>query len=136
VRHHVCSARGLRRFVFEGKTMSPLQAFESGFGDAFVIEPMLSASQWLRDRMSLPAGIFELTKRQVNAPFFVAIAHPSAVLRVTHSIESQRENIARVMSSALRATQGNGPRSVGAAQRNQAAHSANPEQAQKLQSRL
>ena len=106
VRHHVVNSRGLRKFVYEGKTMSPLQAFENGFGDTFVIDPVLSASQWLRDRMSLPAGIFALTKRQINASYFQAIGHPDQSLTVTLPMDKQRSAIFHVMSAALTNMQG------------------------------
>lgn len=90
VRHHTGGGRGFRRFAQDGVTVGFEEAFGMGFGDALVDDPVADAKAWLEHKMPLvPSGIWRITKRQLNHPYYQQLNDPDPLRAGSLSVEEQ-----------------------------------------------
>ncbi len=98
---HIGTGRNLRDWIYRGKTYPASEGFAKGFGDVYSPTPRQAALDWISEMLAFNPGIFAITKRQINSPYFVSIQHTDKQLSLHTKISDQDRTNAAVMSQGL-----------------------------------
>eukprot|EP00039_Didymoeca_costata_P015673 m.270944 g.270944 ORF g.270944 m.270944 type:complete len:268 (-) comp16265_c1_seq72:41-844(-) len=97
IRHHFGGdTRGFREICMMGRTYDQDKAFELGFGDVLVEDPVQAARDWLSEALDSQPAVFARIKRGVHYPFHAAM---QTITTKASGIADMREQDRWVMKS-------------------------------------